>query len=600
MSPHVPSFIESAIVNALLSPESRRFEMSWKHASEKITGKANLKSIGNILDLMEPSIKKFVEFDGIISQRKNLCPCPGWFIGRLLEISQLVPNMSIENSKLINFDKRRFTFNLVSNFQELLSTETDFENIHDLNFGSVLCHYEIDPNNSFRLRSKDVAISETKSMKYQICGLFNEVLISEMYKIKREKKKKDHLMSQEKEFRRSHNLQQVMKQKSIDMQTSLLSQVQQQSANPSSSPRYKRSSVVNNSRNSVVSSSSNNNTGVGRKIGGFFKRPFSISGFSTSVSSTGINSILVNSVQQNGSIAPVDLPKINPEDLTDQKPLVSIKSFEIKKCINVNNFSNDNSMIHCFKIVMENGQEHLIQSLDNDDLNQWLKAIALSKRYSFHSKKFKGKTSNKVFGVPIEDICEREGTLTPTIVHKLLEEIELRGLDEIGLYRVPGSVGSINSLKNAFDDEGAVNNSFTLEDDRWFEINTIAGCFKLYLRELPESPFTNEKLPEFIELMNSLQSNALEIEEFENLMIEKLTTIPIYNYHMMKRIFQHLNKVHNHMESNRMDANNLAIVFSMSFINQDDLANSMGPSLGLLQTLIQHFIRSPDVYFCYD
>lgn len=249
---------------------------------------------------------------------------------------------------------------------------------------------------------------------------------------------------------------------------------------------------------------------------------------------------------------------------------------------------------------MENGNEHLIQTIDSHDLSQWLKTIALSKRYSFHSKKYKGKTSNKVFGVPIEDICEREGTLTPTIVHKLLEEIELRGLDEVGLYRVPGSVGSINLLKNAFDDEGAVHNVFTLEDDRWFEINTIAGCFKLYLRELPESLFTNEKLPDFIQLVEQFQTDQITEEAFDELVRQKLRTLPIYNYHMIKRIFQHLHRVHNHMDTNRMDASNLAIVFSMSFINQDDLANSMGPSLGLLQSLLQKFIRYPDTYFVYE
>lgn len=599
ISPHLPSFIESALINSILSPESRKFEISWKNASEKLGNTTSLKSVYNILDCVDASIKKFIEFDGIAPRHKNFCPCPGWFIGRLLEISQLVPNMSIENSKLINFDKRRFTFNLVLNYQQLLQTNDVDLNIQSPTFGLILNHYEIDPNHSFRNRAKDVATSETKLMKYQLRGIFNEVLIAEMYKIKREQKKREHLISQEKELKRSQSLQQVMKQKSIDMQNSVLAQVQQQSGF-SSSPRSKRSSIVNNSRNSVIYTATNSGNGVGRKIGGFFKRPFSISGFSSSVSSNGINSMLVNSIQQNGAVAPIDLPKISKEELQEQKPVLSIKTFDIKKCINVNNFSSDASMIYCFKILMENGNEHLIQTIDSHDLSQWLKTIALSKRYSFHSKKYKGKTSNKVFGVPIEDICEREGTLTPTIVHKLLEEIELRGLDEVGLYRVPGSVGSINLLKNAFDDEGAVHNVFTLEDDRWFEINTIAGCFKLYLRELPESLFTNEKLPDFIQLVEQFQTDQITEEAFDELVRQKLRTLPIYNYHMIKRIFQHLHRVHNHMDTNRMDASNLAIVFSMSFINQDDLANSMGPSLGLLQSLLQKFIRYPDTYFVYE
>lgn len=36
ISPHLPSFIESALINSILSPESRKFEISWKNASEKL------------------------------------------------------------------------------------------------------------------------------------------------------------------------------------------------------------------------------------------------------------------------------------------------------------------------------------------------------------------------------------------------------------------------------------------------------------------------------------------------------------------------------------------------------------------------------------
>ena len=40
-----------------------------------------------------------------------------------------------------------------------------------------------------------------------------------------------------------------------------------------------------------------------------------------------------------------------------------------------------------------------------------------------------------------------------------------------------------------------------------------------------------------------------------------------------------------------MDASNLAIVFSMSFIDQENLSSGMGPILGGIQTVLQHFIR---------
>ncbi|CAI7276588.1 CPS_collapsed_G0017040.mRNA.1.CDS.1 [Saccharomyces cerevisiae] len=79
--------------------------------------------------------------------------------------------------------------------------------------------------------------------------------------------------------------------------------------------------------------------------------------------------------------------------------------------------------------------------------------IKASKRFSFHSKKYEGKNSYIRY---LEFI--RRQFLVPSVA---------------------------NALKNLFDEEGATDNSFTLEDDRWFEVNAIAGCFKMYLRELP-------------------------------------------------------------------------------------------------------------------
>lgn len=616
ISPHVPSFIETAITNAIIAPESRCFEMSWKHAYTRMVGEdaKTVKSISDLLRGIEGNVRSFVEYDGLqLVKPKNLCPCPGWFIGRLLEISQFVPNMSIENSKMINFDKRRFVNNIVVNFNELIPDTGDYGSQSDIsrkedNFGTFLFHNFIDAGKQFRKYSREVASTEAKQMKFQTTGLFNDILVSEVGKVKRDQRKMEVLTLQERDYKRAALLQQTVKQKNriSTSQSTLTLNSNNANATPStnysnatsiiSNHRNKRSSMVNSSRSSIISNSSHNN-GVGRKIGGFFKRPFSIGGFSNSASSHSLNSILINGVQNNGSVSPYELPEVVSAELRDVKPSYSVKTFEIKSCIQVNNYKQDPHYIYTFKIIMGNGNEHLVQASSADDLNDWLKSITLSKRYSFHSKKYKGKTSNKIFGVPIEDVCEREGSIIPNIVVKLLEEIELRGLDEVGLYRIPGSVGSINALKNAFDEEGAVSNSFTLEDDRWFEINTIAGCFKLYLRELPESLFTNEKLSDFTDLVMCYKASKIEFEEFQTSMRMMLKSLPVYNYHMIKRISGHLNRVHQHMDNNRMDATNLAIVFSMSFIDQDDLANSVGPRLGALQTILQYFIKNPEHYF---
>lgn len=608
MSPHIPSFIETAISNAIISPESRYYEHTWRATHSLLSCKDDdyLPSICRLLDNIDDKhLRGFVENDSIfMTKPKNLCPCTGWLILRLIEIAQFVPNMSTMNSKLVNFDKRRFVSNIISNIVDLIPESEDYtagsKGHGGREFGSCLALEVGDPNKDYRKSTRIVAASESKMLKFQENGLFNEILSEEVEKIRRDHKKIEDLSTQEHENKRSAVLQKVMqkKPKTSVMIPSIQTPSSASSPHSTSSPptsRDKRSSVASlGARSSIVSNSSHNH--VGRKLGGFFKRPFSIGGFNSSASSSSLNSILVPDVQPNGSVAPLNLPSIENSTINEQKPVYQFKTFDIENIVELMNFRSP-GCIYSFKVVMHNGQEIVLQTTGPTELKQWVKMIKASRRYAYYSKKYKSKTYNRIFGIPLEDVCEREGTVIPNIVDKLLEEIELRGLDEVGLYRIPGSVGSVNALKNAFDEEGALSNSFTLEDDRWFEINAIAGCFKMYLRELPECLFTNERVQAFANLALRYKSHQINLEEFIHTMILLLRTLPLCYYHTLKRIVIHLNKVHQHVENNRMDASNLAIVFSMSFINQEDLANSMGSTLGAIQTILQLFIKSPQDFF---
>lgn len=598
ISPHIPSFIETAISRAIVAPESRYNEVLWKRAYMNLSAADDinsLKSIQNIIDDLNVShIRAFLEVDNVYTNKPiNLCPCPGWFTSRLLEISQYVPNMSITNTKLINFDKRRFVCNIIYNVLELLPSSKR-ESSREVESTSILSVTFTDSDGSFRKQVKAAALEIAQAERLQESGIFNSVLIDEVDKIRREQNKRDILASQELEAQQS-----IINQKNTarSKRESLLLVPSTTNSVPSNANvlRNKRSSAASvSSRNSIISSAGH--SGMSRKIGGFFRRPFSISGFNSS-SSTYSSSANSTEISTRGTIATENLPYIEPTLLQEYKPVFTIKTFEIKSIVDIINHNKVIPYAHAFKIVMQDGNEILIQAVTSNEASEWVKLIKVSKRYSFHSKKYSGQTHNKIFGVPLEDICERENTLIPTIVVKLLEEIEMRGLDEVGLYRVPGSVGSINALKNAFDEEGAINNSFTLEDDRWFEINAIAGCFKMYLRELPDSLFTNSMISEFTNLSLQLKSSNIDFEQYKSNMKRLLALLPPCYYATLKRIMIHLNKVHKHVMNNRMDASNLSIVFAMSFIDQDDLTSSMGPTLGAIQSILQKYITAPEDYF---
>lgn len=610
ISPHVPSFIETALCNSIVCPESRCNELAWFTASDKLIesgNKSQIKSVDDIIANIDPiHIRGFLEIDNVyMTSTRALCPCPGWFISRLLDISQFVPAMDTSNTKLINFDKRRFVNNIISNVIEMVPP-TQKSNADTLNskWGDILFVNIENVTFSYSQHVKAIASEDGKTRKFQETGLFNQLLSNEVDKIRREEKKYDLLKIQELENKRSKQVYTSSRndrglQSTMRASHSGLASISSHNLSDfGSSNRNKRNSVAPlPSRGATINNTNPSASGsVSKKIGGFFRRPFSIANFNTSTPQHSSNSSQQDHLNRK-SIQPELLPEIKNDEISDSKPVLTIKTFEIKNVMEIINHRNNTGYIYTFKVIMQDGSEHMIQAKNSVDLHEWIRMIKTSKRYSFRSKKFKGKTHNKVFGVPLESICERESTLIPTIVIKLLEEIELRGLDEVGLYRIPGSVGSINLLKKAFDEEGAVSNNFSLDDDRWFEINAIAGCFKMYLRELPESLFTNELITDFTRSVQKFKSHEIEYDEFKGEMIDKLTQLPRCNYETLKRIVLHLNKVHRHVDNNRMDASNLAIVFSMSFIDQENLANSMGPVLGAVQTILQLFIKDPMDFF---
>ena len=56
-----------------------------------------------------------------------------------------------------------------------------------------------------------------------------------------------------------------------------------------------------------------------------------------------------------------------------------------------------------------------------------------------------------MFGVPLTELCKREGGSVPFIIRTIVKHIEDEGLDQEGIYRVNGNAKVIERLKADFD-----------------------------------------------------------------------------------------------------------------------------------------------------
>lgn len=99
----------------------------------------------------------------------------------------------------------------------------------------------------------------------------------------------------------------------------------------------------------------------------------------------------------------------------------------------------------------------------------------------------------QLFGADLDGVVTRESKLhpgqapVPIVLRRCVEEIERRGLDIIGLYRLCGSATKKRLLREAFERNCR---AVELSPDHVPDINVITGVLKDYLRELPEPLFT--------------------------------------------------------------------------------------------------------------
>ncbi|KAI4816190.1 hypothetical protein KUCAC02_008527, partial [Chaenocephalus aceratus] len=166
-----------------------------------------------------------------------------------------------------------------------------------------------------------------------------------------------------------------------------------------------------------------------------------------------------------------------------------------------------------------------------------------------------------VFGVKISTVTKRERSKVPYIVRQCLEEIERRGMEEVGIYRVSGVATDIQALKTAFDTNHKDVSVMMSEMD----VNAIAGTLKLYFRELPEPLFTDDLYPNFAGGINLSDSVAKE-----SCMLNLLLSLPEPNLVTFLFLLDHMKRVADKESINKMSLHNLATVFGPTLLRPSE------------------------------
>ncbi|ODV81693.1 RhoGAP-domain-containing protein [Suhomyces tanzawaensis NRRL Y-17324] len=164
----------------------------------------------------------------------------------------------------------------------------------------------------------------------------------------------------------------------------------------------------------------------------------------------------------------------------------------------------------------------------------------------------------------IQNRADYEHQKVPLIVTKCLAEVEKRGLDMEGIYRISGGNSAIVAIENAFSNLGQNyedKQMSKLEDTISGDINAVTSALKRYLRKLPDPLIPYAVYDEFIKVSSANPPNKVDkrIHEMKTKVINKL---PSANKHTLYLLCKHLSLVSSYSSVNRMGFKNLSVVFA--------------------------------------
>ncbi|KAM4577164.1 rho GTPase-activating protein 25 isoform 1-T1 [Odontesthes bonariensis] len=226
---------------------------------------------------------------------------------------------------------------------------------------------------------------------------------------------------------------------------------------------------------------------------------------------------------------------------------------------------------------------YVLMANSQSDLEDWVRTL----------RKVIGVPTSGVFGKSLMDTVTSEQRfgphMVPILVQKCVEFIKEHGLNEEGIFRLPGQDNAVKQFRDAFD--AGERPSFPSDTD----VHTVASLLKLYLRELPEPVVPWTQYQEFLDCTNQLDSSSKEGWE----MLEKqIALLPRINYNLLSYVCRFLFEVQLHSKVNKMNVENLATVMGVNLLKpQIEDPFTMMKATPQIQKLMTVMIRQHETLF---
>ncbi|KAH9888368.1 hypothetical protein C8Q73DRAFT_794141 [Cubamyces lactineus] len=565
--PCVRSFVEAILTSAVLSVESRTYQRAWVGvAAARGTGCDTLAAY-----LARPVVKT-------VSSRGTLAPDIGWLMEKLLEIISMpdvLESPSTEQLSLVNIEKRRTLQTLLTSVsanaagrrqRRRENDRRDFERLNNMEKELGAVHFDL---RAIREDAYREAAQASTSAGKRGQRPFQVLVTQQQEKNRRDKLWRDRLSKEKRQEQMRHDRREEQLNKAMH----------QRRQNPVMPKQH---------RNKKSMSSA------------FFQfmRPISSAFTSDTMSSSsgGVWGSPSKRTPAELDFAPSSKPSL----------VLSVVGARVAHFIN-----NERSFV--FQIDSEDGGHYLLQAPSQQEMRKWTETIervskmTAKRRLTYLGQNTKPQTADHllakstvatrdpqaVFGVELDFLLQREAPdgevqpgAIPSVLERLINEVERRGLTEVGIYRIAGAHSEVNSLRDALN-----RGEWPISEAT--DIHAVCDLIKSWFRVLPGGMFPADL---YGAILNAAATGRddVDLQTKVSNVREIVRSLPTANFDLLKRIIEHLERVTDFEESNQMTAESLATVFSPNLLRSTNsdvgtFFSNMAAGHRVTKMLIAHF-----------
>jgi len=208
-------------------------------------------------------------------------------------------------------------------------------------------------------------------------------------------------------------------------------------------------------------------------------------------------------------------------------------------------------------------------------------------------RKNKEENKNSIFGVDLDELCERENAVIPYFVLDSINFLKETGsIDIVGLFRISGNGNVVNEVKQFIDIGDRV-------DFSTFDFNgphVVTGLLKMFLRQLPDPLITHRFFEQFVAAGNIVPEHKA-IEKIKNM----IPQLPQSHRNCLDYIIGFCSLVTTRCNINKMTSKNIASLMGPNLLKRENpnpmkMLEDIGNANKVVEILIDNYW---DIFFYY-